>query len=84
MSFPALPQSTADENALSKALDSLQSTASHFGLTAIRESKVRMQYMRDIANAISEIKVKVKSRQLSTAEGAKIAQLMRNEILDLS
>ncbi|GAC1327302.1 MAG: hypothetical protein NVS3B11_05400 [Collimonas sp.] len=40
--------------------------------------------MRDIANAISEIKVKVKNRQISTAEGAKIAQLMRNEILDLS
>lgn len=84
MSLTPSPQTKVDEQALNKALDGLQSTASYFGSTAIREAKVRFQYMRDIADAISEIKFKVKSGQLSTVEAANVAQLMRNEILDLS
>lgn len=73
-----------DQRAFSAALASLQGTASNFAAHCIQDSRVRVQYLRDIQNMSAEFVQSVGSGKMSPREAATLASQMRNEILDLS
>ena len=67
-----------------RALAELQAAASGFASTCIGDSRVRMQYARDIAAMAEEFKQSVRSGAMSGRDAAAAASRMRNEIMDLS
>jgi hypothetical protein len=69
---------------LQNALNALQSTAANFAAMCINDSKVRAQYMRDIAAASAEMRQAVESGKFSAREAAEAANNMRNQLLELS
>ena len=76
--------SETDHWQLQTALDALQATATNFSAMCINDSKVRVQYMRDISAIATEFQQAVQSGRLSPSEAAAGAQKLRNQILELS
>lgn len=68
--------------ALRQALDQLQATASAFAHTAIRDSRVRAQYIRDIRAMSDEFLESVRTGRSTARAAAVEANRLRNVILD--
>jgi len=68
---------------LDRAIEQMQATAYNFAAAAISDSRVRLQYERDLKAMATEIKEAVRTGKMSANEGATLANNMRNSIMDL-
>jgi hypothetical protein len=73
-----------DSEALQRALVELQATAYNFAAACIQESRVRAQYIRDIQAMGREFQDAVRTGRLTPQAAAAEANLLRNQILELS
>lgn len=75
---------TSSRSALNRTLSILEAEAAQFALRAINESKVRLNYLKEIKTYSREIANLVKTGQISVHEGHLLAQQMRGTILEAS
>ncbi|HYP25395.1 MAG TPA: hypothetical protein VE262_01640 [Blastocatellia bacterium] len=68
---------------LEVALRELEIAANNFALRLAKMAEVRMAYIEQISEMSKSIRAAVESGELSAANGAKIANQMRNEIMEM-
>ena len=72
-----------DNALLERAIAELQATAYNFATMAISDSRVRLQYERDLKAMATELREAVRSGKMTAREGATVANNLRNGIMDV-
>lgn len=73
----------ADDPRLEAALRDFEATANNFAIRIIRAAQVRSEYVVRIANMSRDIRAAVQAGEMTAFNGARLANEMRNQILDL-
>jgi hypothetical protein len=68
---------------LETSLHQLEATASSFAVRLVRSAEVRSAYVQQIKEMSQSIRSAVENGELSSREGAKVANQMRNEIMKM-
>lgn len=75
---------SGNKRTLNDELSALNGTLTNFAYACIRDSRVREQYLRDMAALSGEIREQVTRGKLSPEEAAEQVRALRNEIMDLA
>jgi hypothetical protein len=84
MSQTIATQKSAEQQALDLVLGELQATANNFAATCINDSRVRLQYVRDIQGVSQEFRSAVGAGKLTPRAAAERVNQLRNQIMDLA
>lgn len=68
---------------LELALDALQAAAAHFGASTQVDAKVRLAYQEMTRKAADDILAAVRRREITPAQGAQQARVLRNAAMDM-
>ncbi len=73
-----------ERTAADDAIDVMQSEAFNFGYRFINDASVRERYLRTVREYVQDIRGRVASGELTPAQAAAEAQVMRNQFLEVS